>query len=202
MDLFPLVPPLPKRLGQRLIWGQLHGSALGLALASAARTAIGPLVVVTEDTASGVRLAQDLRCYLGAERENDVEVLHFPDWETLPYDVFSPHQDIISDRLATLHRLPLLMRGVLFVPVATLMQRLPPGDYLTAGARLLEVGQLLNHTELRRQLEETGYHSVTTVLERGEFVERDGLMDLYSMGASLPCRIDLRDGKIRSIHTF
>ncbi|CAK0738843.1 transcription-repair coupling factor [Gammaproteobacteria bacterium] len=199
----PLAPPIPKRPGQRLSWGQLHGSALGLTLANAARSCSAPLVVVTEDTTSATRLAQDLRFYLGrGSNATDLPVLNFPDWETLPYDVFSPHQDIISERLAALHRLPSLTRGILLVPVATLMQRLPPREYLDASTLLLDVGQRLNREGLRARLEVAGYRAVATVMERGEFAVRGGLFDLYPMGAELPYRIDLCDDEVDSIRTF
>ncbi|CAK0746294.1 transcription-repair coupling factor [Gammaproteobacteria bacterium] len=194
-----IAPPLPRRPGYRLIWAQLQGSALGLTLANAARDASVPLVVVTEDTSGAARLAQDLRFYLD---DRDLPVLHFPDWETLPYDVFSPHQDITSERLTALHRLPSLARGILLVPVATLMQRLPPREYLDAFTLLLDVGQHLNREALRIRLEAAGYRAVTTVMERGEFAVRGGLFDLYPMGADLPYRIDLCDDEVDSIRTF
>ncbi|CAK0763570.1 transcription-repair coupling factor [Gammaproteobacteria bacterium] len=199
----PFVPPIPKRPGQRLIWGQLHGSALALALANAAQTCSAPLVVVTEDTAGVTRLTQDLRFYLGRGPDaTNLPVLSFPDWETLPYDVFSPHQDIISERLAALYHLPTLTRGILLVPVATLMQRLPPREYLDASTLLLDVGQRLNREVLRARLEAAGYRAVATVMERGEFAVRGGLFDLYPMGAELPYRIDLCDDEVDSIRTF
>ena len=95
-----------------------------------------------------------------------------PDWETLPYDVFSPHQDIVSQRLATLYRLPQRRRGVLVVPVATLMQRLAPRGYLDRYALLLKVGERLDSEDFRRRLEAAGYVCVSQVGEHGEFAVR------------------------------
>ncbi len=200
----PLAPPLPQRANLRITWGQLHGSALGLAVAKAALSSKALLVVVTEDMTTAARLEQDLRFYLGTsgQEETALPVFRFPDWETLPYDVFSPHQDIISERLIALYHLPKASAGILLVPVATLMQRLAPRDYLDASVLLLDVGQRLNREELRLRLEAVGYRAVTTVMERGEFAVRGSLFDLYPMGAKLPYRIDLCDDVVDSIRIF
>ncbi len=196
----PLVPSFPTRPNQRMTWCQLHGSALGLAIAQVANTCNKLLVVVTEDTAGAARLEQDLRFYLGHTAARSV--LRFPDWETLPYDVFSPHGDIISERLTALYHLPTVTQGILLVPVATLMQRIAPRAYLDASALLLDMGQRLQREALRSRLEAVGYRAVTTVMERGEFAVRGSLFDLYPMGAKRPYRIDLCDDTVESIRVF
>jgi len=192
-------PALPHRPGFRIVWGQLYGSAFAWALANTVRAYSVLLVVITEDTATAVRLEQDLNFYLG---DAAFPILYFPDWEVLPYDVFSPHQDIISERLVVLHRLPNLTRGILLAPITTVMQRLPPRDYLDGSTILLDVGQHFARDELRLRLEAAGYRAVTTVMERGEFATRGSIFDLYPMGADLPYRIDLYGEEIDSIHIF
>uniref|UniRef100_UPI00241E05FB transcription-repair coupling factor n=1 Tax=Ectopseudomonas oleovorans TaxID=301 RepID=UPI00241E05FB len=129
-------------------------------------------------------------------------ILCFPDWETLPYDSFSPHQDIISERLQTLHRLPHLKKGILLVPVATLLQRLPPPGFLDQYSLMLDTGSTLDLDAMRGRLEKAGYRCVSTVMEHGEFAVRGSLLDLFPMGARVPFRIDLFDDEIESIRTF
>ena len=184
--------------GQAAHWGGLHGDSLAWALASSTSTD-RPLVIVTPDTQSAERLQANLDFFA-----TDTEQAHlsFPDWETLPYDAFSPHQDIISQRVACLYRLPTLTQGVLILPVATLLQRVAPRDYVTQSGLLLDVGQKLDLEVLRSQLDQAGYRYVSQVMERGEFTVRGSLLDLYPMGADLPYRIDLFDDEVESIRTF
>jgi transcription-repair coupling factor (superfamily II helicase) len=129
-------------------------------------------------------------------------ILAFPDWETLPYDVFSPHQDIVSQRLAALYRLPQQRRGVLVAPVATLMQRLAPRDYLDRYALLLKVGERLHLEPFRQRLEASGYVCVSQVVEHGEFAVRGSILDLFPMGGERPYRIELFDDEVESIRDF
>ncbi len=196
----PLAPYLPDTGGKPLYWGQLYGSSYGLALAATARRHAGPLLVVTEDTLSAQRLEYELRFYAGDDPA--LPVLSFPDWETLPYDNFSPHQDIVSQRLEALYRLPDLQRGVLIVPLTTLMLRLVPQHYLAAHSLLLEVEERLDLTALRQRLESSGYRYVSQVMEHGEFAVRGGLVDLFPMGAAQPYRVDLLDDQVDTIRTF
>ena len=198
--LSPLHPRLANREGDRLRWGRLYGSSFGLAIASAAREQEGMLLVVTADAATASRLEYELRFYLA--HDDTRQVLHFPDWETLPYDAFSPHQDIISERLATLHRLPGLQRGVLITPVATLMHRLAPRSFLEGHSLVLDVGQRLDLEQMRRRLDAAGYRCVSQVMEHGEFAVRGALFDLFPMGSPLPYRIELFDDEVESIRTF
>ena len=197
----PLTPRLPGKPGMRLDWGRLYGSSSGLAIHSAAIAHRAPAVVVTPDTTATLRLEQELR-FFATGGEEALPILAFPDWETLPYDIFSPHQEIISQRLATLYRLPALERGILVVSAPTLMHRLPPRAYLEANALLLEAGQRLDLEAFRRRLENSGYQSVSQVMEPGEFAVRGSLLDLFPMGSERPFRIDLFDDEIESIRTF
>ncbi len=195
----PLTPLLPAQAGYKVRWGRLYGSSDALAINAAARLHAGPVVVITPDMQETDRLQRTLRFFLAG---SDIPVAIFPDWETLPYDMFSPLPDIVSQRLATLYRLPTLRRSVLILPVATLMQRLPPRQYLDAHSLVLDVGDRLDIDETRRRLERAGYHSVSQVMEHGEFAVRGSLLDLYPMGSALPYRIDLFDDEVESIRTF
>ena len=197
MSLSPFDIQLQPKPGDRQHWGQLHGSAASLAIAIAARQLQQPLLWITRDTASARQIEQELRFFA-----TDIDVLHLPDWETLPYDSFSPHQDIISERLSTLHSLTTLRRGVLVVPVMTLMHRLPPSAYLHGNSLVLDKGQTLDIEQLRQRLSTAGYRAVTTVYEHGEFAQRGSLFDIFPMGSELPYRIDLLDDEIDSLRVF
>jgi transcription-repair coupling factor (superfamily II helicase) len=190
-------PQLTNKSGERQQWGQLYGSAASLVLANAAKQQNCLSLLITRDTASALQLTEEIRFYA-----HDLEVMHFPDWETLPYDSFSPHQDIISERLTTLHRLSRMKQGVLIVPVSTLMHRLLPADYLAAHSLVLKVEQPFDINAMRRQLEGNGYRCVTSVYEHGEFALRGSIMDIYPMGSNLPYRIDLLDDEIDTLRTF
>nr|VFJ99461.1 MAG: transcription-repair coupling factor (superfamily II helicase) [Candidatus Kentron sp. H]VFJ99542.1 MAG: transcription-repair coupling factor (superfamily II helicase) [Candidatus Kentron sp. H]VFK04423.1 MAG: transcription-repair coupling factor (superfamily II helicase) [Candidatus Kentron sp. H] len=203
----PLSPPLPTRPGDRIRWEALHGAARGLAISQAARAHTGPVVVVMPDTASINRLADELAFFTPSVDDvtTDAEALplfYFPDWETLPYDIASPHQDIISQRLATLYRLPGLTNGILLVPVATLMTRLAPRDYLEGNALVLANGDRLDMDRMRERFTIAGYRAVGQVMEHGEFAVRGSLLDLYPMGSPLPYRIDLLGNEVDSIRVF
>jgi transcription-repair coupling factor (superfamily II helicase) len=191
---------LPGGRGQTVHWLGLYGSALGLAAGQAARRYRAPLLLLSADTPEANRLEYELRFFNGAA--GNMPVLSFPDWETLPYDSFSPHQDIISQRLETLYQLPALQRGILVVPISNLMNRLPPRRYLHAHSLILDVGDQLDLNAMRLRLEASGYRCVSQVMEHGEFAVRGSLLDLYPMGSRLPYRIDLFDDQVDSIRTF
>lgn len=196
-----MTPQLPSIAARRQRWTSLYGSSRGLAIAGAAAAHSGPLMVITPDAASAQRLEDEVRFFLG-EAVEETPLVHFPDWETLPYDVFSPHQDIVSERLATLARLSSLDRGVLIVPVTTLMARIGPRDYLDANCLLLGEGDTLDLTDMRRRMELAGYRCVSQVMEHGEFAVRGSLLDVFPMGSQSPYRIDLLDDEVDSIRTF
>lgn len=196
----PLQPALFTKPGNRRQWGRLYGSSFGLVITEAARRHSGMLLVVTTDTPSATRLEYELRFY---NRGNeDIPILSFPDWETLPYDTFSPYQDIISERLATLNRLPQLERGILILPVSTLMHRIAPREYIEGNSLILDLGDSLELEMMRRRLENSGYRCVSQVIEHGEFAVRGSLLDLFPMGSDRPYRIELFDDEVESIRTF
>ncbi len=182
--------------GKRQEWLGLAGDAPALAIAEAAQRHAGVTVVVTAGTAEAEQLRRKLRFF----KADPVALM--PDWEVLPYDHFSPHQEIISERLRALYHLPRMTSGVLIVPVATLMQRLAPPEFLTATVVQLAVGETISLESMRRSLESAGYRCVSEVFEHGEFAVRGAILDLYPMGASTPYRIDLFDEEIDSIRTF
>jgi len=195
----PLKPKLPSQVAKRFQAGQLYGSAQGLLLAQTARAHDGPILVLTDDTATAHRLELEARFYLA---DDPLPILHFPDWETLPYDVFSPHQDIISERLDTLRQLPDFKQGILLVPIATIMHRLAPRDFLEGNTLQLKVGEQFDIETWRIKLEKAGYRYVSQVMEYGEFAVRGAIIDLYPMGSKLPYRIDLFDDEVDSLRTF
>jgi len=190
-------PPLPSSPKQRRFWTPPHGSARALLVAEAARSHDGLLVAVTRDTQRAHALEDELRMFAGT-----LPVLHFPDWETLPYDVFSPHPEIVSQRIATLYQLPSVKRGVLVVPAATLMQRIAPRAHIAGAGLMLSKGQKLDLANEQRRLEACGYRHVPQVAEPGDFAVRGALIDIYPMGADEPYRIELFDDEVDSIRSF
>ena len=193
-----LAPALPGGQ-QRQVWTGLVGDSLPLAIAGALQCHPGPVVVITPDMQTAELLHDQLDFY---STGTDLPVVTFPDWETLPYDNFSPHQDIISERLATLYRLTGLQRGLLIVSAPTLLQRLPPRAFIEQTSLVLNAGDRLSLEDMRSRLDDAGYRCVSQVMEHGEFAVRGALLDLYPMGSQLPLRIDLFDEEIESIKTF
>jgi transcription-repair coupling factor (superfamily II helicase) len=181
-----------------LRWHQLYGSAAALALAEAARSDPRPYVLIADSARELERLSAELRFFAGAE----LPLLRLPDWEVLPYDLFSPHPDIISERLKTLFELPQLRRGCLIVSADTLMQRLAPPAYVAARAFELARGEPLALERFRQRLADAGYASVGQVSGPGEFAVRGSLLDVFPMGAAAPLRIDLFDEQIEAIRRF
>ncbi|HEU0229367.1 MAG TPA: transcription-repair coupling factor [Burkholderiaceae bacterium] len=183
--------------GQRYAVPAPPGSGDAWLLADLARTAGKPLVVFTADPLSAQRLADEI-VLLAPE----LRVLQFPDWETLPYDSFSPHEDLISERLRTLHALMREAVDVLTVPVTTALYRLAPPEFLAAYTFSFKQKDKLDEEQLRHQLALANYTHVTQVTAAGEFSIRGGLIDLFPMGSALPYRIDLFDDEIESIRSF
>ncbi|HIZ51374.1 MAG TPA: transcription-repair coupling factor, partial [Candidatus Pseudomonas excrementavium] len=188
---------LPNQLGNKTAWGNLPAAARALAIAEAASKHTGLSLVITRDTAMADRLEQELRFFAP-----DLPVATFPDWETLPYDRFSPHQDIISQRLETLYRLPQVGHGILVVPMITLLHRIAPRTFLGGSVLMLKVGQRLDIDRMRQDLDAAGYRCVDTVYEHGDYAVRGALLDLFPMGSRLPYRIDLFDEEIETLRTF
>ncbi len=193
----PLLPGIlfPKP-GQRLDLPALPGAADALVLAQLAKPG-RLLLAVAASPLDAQRLQQETLWFAPALR---VHLL--PDWETLPYDSFSPHQDLISERLATLYAVSRGECDVLVTAATTALTRLSPPAYLAAHTFFLKQGEALDLDKLRAQLALAGYQHVTQVVAPGEFCVRGGLIDLFPMGAALPYRIDLFDQEVESIRTF
>ena len=154
-------------------------------------------VVLTQDAEQALRLQTAWRFF----RPHDTAVF-LPDWETLPYERFSPHQDLVSERLSALWQIKSGAADVLFVPVATAMQKLPPVPFLAGRTFWLKTGQTLDIGRLKTDLVNAGYNHVSHVVAAGEFAVRGGIVDLFPMGSEMPYRIDLFDDEIDSIKTF
>ena len=180
-------------------YAQLYGCSQSLSLALLSQTKTNPVAVITAD----VNQAQQLQNELSFFTSGKCKILELPDWETLPYDIYSPHQDIISQRLTTLYQLPEMNSGdILIMPVSTLLQRLPPKSYIKSQVLLLNKNQILDVENFRSNLEQNGYQCVTQVMEHGEFAVRGSIIDLYPSGHDFPFRIDLFDTEIDTIRRF
>lgn len=178
----------------------LTGPALSLLIAESAQSSGKLHLVIAKDMDQARQVQQEVRFFLG--KHSDIPALSLPDWETLPYDLFSPHQDIISARIYTLSQLHRVNQGVLVVPVGTLLQRLAPSQHLRALSVVLEVGKKLNISQYREELESAGYQHVETVYEHGEFAQRGSIMDIFPMGSHEPFRIELFDDEIETLRSF
>ncbi len=174
----------------------LAGSSDALALAQYANKQ-SPLVVIAANALEAQRLVEEIPFF-----DPKLRVHLLPDWETLPYDHFSPHQDLISERLATLHHIRSGSSDVVIVPLTTALYPLPPVEYLAAFTFFLKRGEKLNVAQLREQMAFAGYNHVQQVLTPGEYCVRGGIIDLFAMGSVLPYRIDLFDDEIETIATF
>ncbi|MFM7705541.1 MAG: transcription-repair coupling factor, partial [Rubrivivax sp.] len=191
----PLVTPgrrhaLPRPLGS--------ADALLLARWAGERRAQGQIVaVVTADPGDAQRLAEELGFF-----EPALRAAVFPDWETLPYDTFSPHQDLVSERLATLWRLMQRDVDVLLVAATTASTRIAPPSFLAGTAFHFRQKARLDAQALKAQLTLAGYQHVSQVVAPGEYAVRGSLIDLYPMGSPVPYRVDLFDDEVDSIRTF
>lgn len=191
---------IPEGRDQRHYWGRLYGSSKALAITQAAEATTEPVVVLANDMLSANRLHEEIRFFL--DKDSHTKLLSFPDWETLPYDLYSPYQDIISERLATLVSLKSLQCIILVVPVTTIMHQLMPEQYLLSHSLYLKKGQKLPLDDFRQKLGNSGYNITPQVIEHGEAAIRGSLLDIYPMGARNPYRIDLFDDEIDSIREF
>jgi transcription-repair coupling factor (superfamily II helicase) len=197
---FDLKKSLPKP-GNRFALPTLYGSADAYALAVAAlelKTAKQMLVVMVANASDGQRLLDEIPWFA----ENKLACHLLPDWETLPYDAFSPHQDLVSERLATLHEVQNGQCDVLIVPATTALVRLAPPSFLAGYTFFFKQGEKLDEAKLKAQLTLAGYTHNSQVMSPGEYSVRGGLIDLFPMGSALPYRLDLFGDEIETIRTF
>ena len=188
--------PLPTKSAPRVRWLNLTAGSLPYFLTRNLPPETLKLVF-TPDAESALRLQTAWQFF----RPQD-NALFLPDWETLPYERFSPHQDLVSERLSVLWQLKNGLADALFVPVSTAMQRLAPASFLLGRTFWLKTGQRLDIAALRQNLVEAGYSAVSNVVAGGEFAVRGGIVDLFPTGSDTPYRIDLFDDEIDSIKTF
>ncbi|MGC9492097.1 transcription-repair coupling factor, partial [Vibrio genomosp. F10] len=186
----------PSGAGDKKFIGNLKGSSLSLAIAELADTHKNHTLLAVADPQTALKLQQEI------EQFTDQEVALFPDWETLPYDNFSPHQEIISDRIARLYQLPSLTSGITIVPISTLLQKQSPREFLLQHTLMVKTGDLFSLEKLRIQLEQSGYRHVDQVFGPGEYASRGSILDLFPMGSKDPYRIDFFDDEIDTIRTF
>ncbi len=191
-------PELPTTPGDRRRWSNLPGAAETHAIAGVASSHEGMILVIAADTLGAERLHDELQFFLGSDKT----ILHLPDWETLIYDAFSPHQDIISERLDVLNQLAVLESGIVVIPATTLSQRMAPAQFILGSSLVLAKGQKFDIPRMRRRLQGAAYRSVETVYEHGEYAVRGAIMDIFPMGSDFPYRIDLFDDEIDTLRTF
>ncbi len=182
--------------GDKKLIGNLTGASLALAIAETANKHSGHTLLAVPDPQTALKLLHEV------EQFSHTDVALFPDWETLPYDNFSPHQEIISDRISRLYQLPTLTSGITIVPISTLLQRQTPRDFLLQHTLMVKRGDLFSLEKLRIQLEKSGYRHVDQVSGPGEYASRGSILDLFPMGSSAPYRIDFFDDEIDTIRTF
>lgn len=194
-----LTPPAVKNGTQIQTLSTVGGVCQAVTLANLARQHKGTTLVVTSDTPSALSLELELSYLLS---KTGIKVRLFPDRETLPYDSFSPHQDLISQRLETLSQLSQIEQNIVIVPVTTLMIRLPPKAYLSANVFVLKKGDSYKLHDVRQHLTDTGYHSVEQVYEHGEFAIRGSILDIFPTGMNMPLRIELFDEEVETIRHF
>ncbi len=187
--------PIPQAK-QTVYWPDLSAGSLTLLLRQHL-PAQDIKIILTSDTEQAIRIQSAWQFFDPAAR-----VVFFPDWETLPYEHFSPHQELVSERLSTLWQLKNGLVDVLLLPLATAMQKIAPPSFILGRTFWLKTGQQLDVDALRNSLIEAGYNHVTHVVATGEFAMRGGILDIFPMGSDTPFRLDLFDNEIDSIKTF
>ena len=197
MNLLSQLPTL--KAGQKAYYGELCASGQALIIAESAMQYQGITLVIAKTAHDANFLHRAISFFLV---NSQVPTLILPDWEILPYDVFSPHQDIISERLQVLASLPKIKQAVLIVAVPTLLHQLPPTDYLASRIFDYSIGDNLDRDLLQKQLDHAGYHRVDTVYEHGEYTFRGSIIDIFPMGEKTPFRIDLLDNEVESLRIF
>lgn len=194
-----LTPPVVRKTTQVQTLSCIAGVCQAVTLASIVRQHKGTTLIVSSDTPSALSLELELNYLLSTDC---IKVRLFPDRETLPYDSFSPHQDLISQRLETLSQITQSEHSVVIVPVSTLMMRLPPKSFLSANVFVLKKGDKYQLQDVRQHLTDTGYHLVEQVYEHGEFAIRGSILDIFPTGVNMPLRIELFDDEVETIRHF
>ncbi|WP_185230542.1 transcription-repair coupling factor [Teredinibacter franksiae] len=198
-----ILPELPTQCGDRRNWTNLvNNSGSALTVAQAVINSDKNTLVIAPDMATAEIYRRDIACFLKARADENFKVTLFNDWETLPYDSFSPHQDIISERMRCLYHMHASEQCVVIVAATTLMQRLPPADFILSKSLILKVDDKLDRDSFRTQLVNAGYNAVDMVYQHGEFAVRGSLIDVYPMGSRSSYRIELFDNTVDSLREF
>lgn len=193
------LPPFPAAKGERIQWGNTEPCALSLHICRILEQLPGQsALLIAPDVQTANHWEQEIHFFSAG----NIEVINFPDQETLPYDIFSPLPELISQRLLALHQLSSADRIITIVSVGTLLQRLSPVTFVEENVISLKTGQKLSIEPFRQQLEKNGYQNVSQVFSHGEFAVRGSLIDLFPMGSEMPLRIDLFDDEIDTIRSF
>ena len=192
---------LPSKADDNRTWGSVKLGATPYLIHTLLNELDSFCLLITKDSQQAYSIESSLKFFSDSTLQPD-EVLVFPDWETLPYDTFSPHEDIISQRLDTLNRLPHVKKGILIIPITTLLHRLPPTSFIQGNSLSLKVGQNFDTQSYKSSLESVGYRNVNTVYEHGEYTQRGAIFDIFPMGSLHPVRIELLDDEIESLRTF
>ncbi len=191
-------PPLPCKEHSHVTWGRTYGCSKGLALAKAIEQFMGLTLIIAPDIQSAHILESELKFFC----DQKIDVYLFPDTETLAYDVFSPHEDIISDRILALSALPNTQQGALIISAGTILSRLASKDFILGQTLDLKVNDQLHLETFKQTLAKAGYQYVSQVMSHGEFAVRGSIIDLFPMGSNQPYRIDLFDDEIETIRIF
>ena len=194
-------PPLPPKPGFKEHWGNLYGSGRNLAIANAISNGKHNSLIIATSMGAAERLHQDIALFL-TDKKSPPKVHLFADWETLPYDTFSPHQDIISERMRCLYELANNQHTCVIVSAQTLLQRLTPTDYIQSKSLIVHTGQTFDRDQLQNTLIASGYNRVDTVFQHGEFAVRGSLLDVFPMGNEEAFRIELFDDQIDTLREF
>lgn len=195
----PLSPTLPTQSQGYLQWGNIKDSTLALTLVNLAKAAERPILFIAEDILHAQQMRDECAFFSAAEY---FPLVLFPDRETLPYDSFSPHQDLTSERLKALAQIPLLTQGIIFAAASTLAHKLLPREFLGSHCFAIKTGDVIDIDNFRIQLEKSGYTHVSQVMEHGEYTVRGSIIDVFPMGTKQPIRLDLFDTEIDSIRFF
>jgi transcription-repair coupling factor (superfamily II helicase) len=188
--------PFPNKKQPLVNWSNLSNCVDALALASAIQSQPHLFVIVTPDAHSAWQLEHEIAFFLNHSKP----ILHFPDWEILPYDVFSPLSEIVSERLQTLNLLPTIENGALIVAANTLMNRITPPDFLTAQKLVFKIGDSLS--DISQQLKQRDYQPVSQVFTHGEFALHGTILDIFAQGNRVPLRLDCENGILKAIRAF
>lgn len=198
MSINPLTPPLPSPKDNQLNWKDITPAAASLSIVSLAKTLKKPIILFAPDTQSAEKTLHEIRFFSGGE----IPVHFFPDWETLPYDHFSPHSDLTSDRLLNLYKMPTLSKGIIITTITTAMHRLAPCHFIQQNSFVWQLGDTLDIEQLRETLTKQGYRAVEQVFSHGEFAVRGAIIDVFPMGSDCPYRLELFDDEIDSLRSF